>query len=324
MRRATRGLTILLGLVTFGTTRTASADDAQALLRHGVELRREGHDADALDVFSKAYEAEPSAHALAQIALAHQALGHWVEAEAALSSALSQSDDDWIAENREPLTAALAKVQSHLGWLEVVTNVENAELWINGVLAGTLPAASPARVVNGVAVVELRALGYDRVRRTVEIGPEARAHEMIPLVASPPPAVERDVSVERGGTPSVPSDRAIRDGGQAQHAWGWRAIAGGSVLVAGGAVAQFFRERNARIYNDDSRCFFGTESRDDRCGSYRTAVQTTEALALAGYISGGIAIGVGTVLLVTAPERPQAGRVECGPWGIGATCGSTF
>src|SRR4030081_1347046 len=60
----------------------------EALIAQGVALRKEGQDADALAVFERAYALHPSSRAVVQIALAHQALAHWREAERGLIAAL--------------------------------------------------------------------------------------------------------------------------------------------------------------------------------------------------------------------------------------------
>ena len=69
-------------------TAEATGDAAEHLIKQGVELRAKGKDAEALVLFQKAYAATPSPRALAQIALAEQALGRWIEDRIAF---LSQS-----------------------------------------------------------------------------------------------------------------------------------------------------------------------------------------------------------------------------------------
>src|SRR5882757_6909692 len=87
---------LVVALLSMLASGTARADD-EALLRSGVELRRQGRNAEALAVFQEANGERPTPRAQAQIGLAHHALGQWVEAEIALEHALAIDTDAWIA-----------------------------------------------------------------------------------------------------------------------------------------------------------------------------------------------------------------------------------
>jgi len=74
----TRWRSVAVGLATilaWGTAAAQGTDPADAAIRRGVDLRRQGQDDQALQEFKKAYELSPSPRALAQIGLAEQALG---------------------------------------------------------------------------------------------------------------------------------------------------------------------------------------------------------------------------------------------------------
>jgi hypothetical protein len=143
--------------------------DADALIAQGVALRTQQRDAEALALFERAHGMTPSPRALAQIALAEQALNRWVAAERHLREALASATDPWISRNQGPLRSALSVIDSHLGRLEVRTNVPGAELWVAAVREGTLPIAAPLRVPVGALPIEVRAPGYVTQTRTVNI-----------------------------------------------------------------------------------------------------------------------------------------------------------
>src|SRR4051812_16131890 len=86
----------LASLLASGPTVAQVADPAEAAIRRGVDLRRQGQDDQALQEFKKAYELSPSPRAIAQIGLAEQALGRWVDAETHLEAALGSKTDAWI------------------------------------------------------------------------------------------------------------------------------------------------------------------------------------------------------------------------------------
>lgn len=80
------------------------AQSAETLIDEGVQLREQGRDAGALERFQRAYAESRSARALAQVALAEQALGRWVDANAHLTEALAMGGE-WIETHRGPREA---------------------------------------------------------------------------------------------------------------------------------------------------------------------------------------------------------------------------
>ncbi|MBK8695071.1 MAG: hypothetical protein IPN17_23025 [Deltaproteobacteria bacterium] len=72
-------------------------------MRAGVELRRAHRDEEALAHFTRAYGQTRSPVAQAQMGLAEQALGRWVEAEEHVRRSLEAATDPWILRNREAL-----------------------------------------------------------------------------------------------------------------------------------------------------------------------------------------------------------------------------
>ena len=113
------------------------AGDADDLIRQGVERRRQRDDAGALHLFEQAYEAGHSPRALAQVALAEQALGKWVSAWEHLRQALAIQGDPWIAKNRVALTEAAARVGEHVGWIEIFEGPQGVEVRLDGAARGT-------------------------------------------------------------------------------------------------------------------------------------------------------------------------------------------
>ncbi|MFO0560926.1 MAG: PEGA domain-containing protein [Polyangiales bacterium] len=170
------------------TGQLAPPDDvarAEALITEGVSLRTQQRDADALQRFEQAQAIHGTPRGLAQIALAEQALNRWVAAERHLREALAASSDGWITRNGAALRSALSVIESHLGRLEVRTNVAGAELWVAAVREGTLPLAAPIRVVIGQQPIELRAPGYQTATRTVTIAAGQLTTETVTLTPEP-------------------------------------------------------------------------------------------------------------------------------------------
>ena len=159
----------------------------EALTKEGNELRRDGRDAEALAVLERALAIDPSPRTRAQVGLAEQALGLWVEAERDLSVAMAASNDEWLVHHRDALQSALDAIRSRLATLSVETNVEGAQLWINGSRSGVLPLSSPLRVVAGTVTIEVRAQGYETQERSIHVAPQTRARELMTLAEAPRP-----------------------------------------------------------------------------------------------------------------------------------------
>lgn len=76
------------------------AQSPDQLIEAGVAARRGGDDERALVLFTQAWASGHSPRARAQMGLAEQALGKFVDAEAHLSEALAAPGDAWITARR--------------------------------------------------------------------------------------------------------------------------------------------------------------------------------------------------------------------------------
>ena len=98
---ALRGLLAAAALVSLAPpARADEPPDSEALIAHGLELRRQHEDASALADFRRAYALQPTPRCRAQIGLAEQSLGQWLPAETDLRAALSAADDPWSLKTR--------------------------------------------------------------------------------------------------------------------------------------------------------------------------------------------------------------------------------
>jgi hypothetical protein len=201
------------------------------LVRKGVALREQGKDAEALEVFRTAYERWKTPRARAQLGLAAQALGRWVEAEGELEGALGAADDGWIAGNRAALEGALEVIRRRLGSLEILCETPGGEVWIDGRLIGRLPLARPIRLPAGSVSVRVQAAGHTSVNRSVEVVAGRLGREtfqMMPLEAvpnTPPPGLSARVTDPPPGPP--PAQRRVLP-----RAVFWATVA--AAVVAGG------------------------------------------------------------------------------------------
>jgi hypothetical protein len=198
MRRVLSGLLVLLSIASLARF-AAAADDASAadLLRAGVKLRHEGLDEAALALFERAAAIAPTPVARAQIALAEQALGRWLDAEAHLRVALDAEEDPWIVANRAALDLARDAIAGHLGWLTVDVGAPSADIHFGG---HSIAPFVEARVASGSGELEVRAAGYAPVERPIDVPPGEHTRLTIALEALRPDLLpEPHVPAAAGG-----------------------------------------------------------------------------------------------------------------------------
>ncbi len=304
------------------TPAQASTEDPEALVQRGVDLREAGRDEEALVLFEQAWARSQSPRARAQVALAEQALGRWVLAEAHLTEALGAGRDPWIRRNRAALEGALRVIQQRIGSLEVRGGVPGAQVEVNGRAVGSLPLTEVVRVVAGSATLRVSAEGYYPVTREITVAAGATVRESVEMRREPP---RPTVAV---APPVVTVTRTVRVSPRAPRALGVVAVTLGGLTLVGASVASALSLRASSQWNDDARCLVPGETRYAACGSFYDEALTTRTLGLAGFVSGGLLTALGVVLLVTSRggSSPPSTAFRCagGPGAFGLACGVSF
>jgi hypothetical protein len=168
-------------IVLFAATSVAAADEANpdGLIQQGLDRRRDGKPAEALELFQRAHAIAPSPRTFGQMGLVETSLERWVDADMHLSVALTNPDDPWIRKNRAFLEQALATSKQHIGDL-VIKGPPGAEVFVDGKSVGTLPAVPPLHLAEGTVSVSATAAGFQPFDQTVAI----RASERTPLTVT--------------------------------------------------------------------------------------------------------------------------------------------
>jgi hypothetical protein len=296
--------------------------DLDAWINEGIRLRAERRDEEALARFQRAWDLSHSPEALAQMALAEQALGRWVEAERDLLAALGVQDHPWITRNRPHLDASVAEIRRHLGSIEVRCATPGARVRIDAREEVPLPLAGPLRVEVGTVRVEVMAEGYVTARRELEVRPGDDLLETFRLVP-----------VETRAETPVISPRVTRPDAAPSplRMWGTGLLIAGGVTLAGGITALVWREVSAAAFNGPNtpRCYLDDAMPDvvyggSRCVTLRSQVVTAESLAITGFVATGAFAVSGLVLWLIAPRTPRRALVTCAPGALSLTCGAVF
>ncbi len=320
----------------------ASTESARSFIERGVQLRKAGADREALAAFERARALEDSAEVLAQIALAEQALGRWVEAEEHLARALNlPGEDAWISKHRPSLETALREVQARLGMLEVSCNVAGAELRLDGRALGHTPLAQPVRLMAGESVIQISAPGYFEVTRLVQVDAGNLSRVEVVLIPRPSPSGDRQgtVRAEPPGT-ELPARELLQEARRGARTpvadSGPTRNSASSVLmytslglavagVALGTTGYVMRETNVRLYNDDSRCSttLGVR-RSQECPSEAAAWHRGEVLAIAGFSAAAAFGSAALVLWLEQPRAPKQSSFGCMPGAASVFCQGRF
>jgi hypothetical protein len=347
---AVAALSALLALVLVLASGAARAEPPvadEALIREGVELRRAGKDEEALARFQAAYRLRATPHAQAQMGLAEQALGRWVEAARDLEAALQAVGDPWVAKSTATLQPALAAVETHLGRLQVLGSPPGAKVKVDEQDVGELPMPAGVRVPAGEVVITVSAAGHIPINRKVTIQPGASTRETIVLHATdaaptvpapvPAPAVEGAApavapapAVAASSAPGPAAAPAPVPGGVRVAAW----VAGGAAVVAlavgVGENLSYLGKRSD--FDDGARaggpCGSALPGRGAAgCSSLYDGVQGAKTGAVVGYAATGV-LGAASAALFYFSSHQSAERVEpriaCAPRGLGAGCAVTF
>jgi tetratricopeptide (TPR) repeat protein len=288
---------ILVGLSTVvGFVARAGAQSPDELLAAGLELREQGRDEEALDLFQRAYDVDPTPRARAQVALAEQALGRWLDAEQHLSEALGHERDPWIRGRRRVLEAALAEIRSHIGELDVDVDVTGAELRVGGRAVGELPLDAPLRLPMGTVEIEVVASGYREAHRTVEIRAGELSRESIALV----PAPEELGPSPPGGADTTPATVLI--------------VLGGVALVTTIVGALWWIDRQREVD------FCASAS----CTNREELDSTRDAAAATTLISAALSAALGVTGWLLWPGADDQPTIACGLGPAAMTCRLPF
>ena len=275
------GFACLPGTTLARTTDPSAEGDAQAqveqLITKGIDARKAGNDARALELFQQAETLDPdSARVRVHLAATYQALGDWESADRYLTLAMNDAADPYVQANQTILTNARRTIDAHIGTLEISGGPPGTEVWLNGRSIGTLPIQQKLRLQSGSYTLEARLNGYYPLSRSVTLSGGALARESVQLgreiqSPAPSPPIARDVA--------APSDTRWLTWTFA----GLTAVAGGTTVVAWTA-----RERHVKNWNDNDRCLKPGMTRDQLCRSEHDAGDRAETWMWIGGVATGV------------------------------------
>jgi hypothetical protein len=334
---------VLFGLTLFGLARPLQAAEesaeTEALLRKGIQLRREGADEAALAVFLEAQAQSPdSVRVLLHVATAAQAASKWLMADEYLRKAAEHSDDPYYQRYRTEIEEVRAATAQRVGQFRAVGEPEGAQVILNGQVVGTLPMETPKTLEAGTYVLEVTKPGYYRLRRPISVPGSVLTRETVALNERAPGAPD-DVGASGGGV-GVDTRSGKPPTWWSQPWVSWTLL---GVGVAGGAtsgIGFYLREQAADKYNDESLCLDPNRPnlpRSQVCSGTRDDIDVAEQVAVIGGVVGVAFTGAALThwLATSGDDEPgvdssardgseSARSLSCSPGVLSLVCSGSF
>lgn len=308
---------LLLSLSMLTAPEPQRGEEVEELISKGVQLRESQRDSEALHVFRKAYELSQGARALAQLALAEQALGRWVDAETHLKAALDSQQDAWISANRALLEGALRSIQGRLASVEILTNINGADVRFNGRSMGTTPMTQAARVAAGTIAIDVTAEGYWPVNRSVVASAGATIRETIDLaprsgLEKQPPTVELGV---------VPKPSVHATGAPTRGISPWVYVSGAGALVGVGVGIVGILIANGDVNDYNARCAGANPPAECGGTAAADAGRGGRAVTAVGFVAAGLLATTAVVLFFALDDQPAPEAAVQTAQGLGSWVG---
>jgi hypothetical protein len=281
-----------------GTSSQSSSqvDEARAHFQRGADLFKEGNPDASLAEFLRAYQLVPNYRLLYNIGQVHVERHDYVSALRAFQDYLRQGATDVPAERREQVERDIASLRTRISELRVTSNVEGAELAIDGVPAGSLPLTAPLPVSAGTRRLTLTKKGYNSVERTITVTGGDKPELSIPLerLASPRDAQVKAAPPQAGGGSSLSTGT-------------WASLAATGAFASGAVVFGLLaRGKNQDLDASLARFPADRSSVEDTRSRLKLYAGLTDGCMVAAGVSAGLSI----YFLLSGSQRTEAPKAS--------------
>ncbi len=302
------GILVVLGFTSPAWSQASWKDkaEAQKLVNEGMKHDKAEAWQEAREAFEAALALNDTPRARYQLAKALVSLGLFIEAREHAQSVADNNRAGWW--DRKNSRELLKKIEERVAHMTVNVSpgfagtVRLGDKQLSSSDHGTRMEMNP-----GSVLVRAEAEGFLPFEKTVVLGDGADEKVAIELEPVPATKPEKEDAVE------------VSTDGTSQKTWGYVSLAVGGVgLIAGTAFGMM-----ARSTRDDLRaaCVDDVCTENQRDSYDRGKMQAN--ISTAGFIVGGVGLGLGAVLLMTGPKDAETeastARVQpyLGPTGAG-------
>jgi len=265
-------------------TAQATARRAKQHFERGVQRYEEGDFKAALLEFELAYEALPHAAVLYNIGVTQVEVQDFAGAYVSLQRYLVESNQASISEERRSRVEHQMEVlETKVGHVDIRTEPHGSEVWINGVLVGTTPAA--VALNTGFAAIEVSHDGHETRRERVMV----LAGKTFELIGSLAPTTTVTTTT---AAPTKDSDRSAALQRRLRATWVFTGVS--AAAIVGGTAAGLIALTADSSLNDELN-----ELVDDPVEAEQRQQDLRDRID-ASALAADILIGVAVVTGVTA------------------------
>lgn len=273
---------------------------AQALYDEARKLVDAGRYDEACPKFKESYALDPGGGTLLNLADCYEKQGKLALAWSVFKEALVMAERDGRTPRIEFAKQHIASIESRLSYLTVNVSPEAREVSVSVSVDGAPLGQSAWGVAlpidPGAHVVRAEASGKQPFERTIEFSAKTSSRETVEVPAL---ADADDASAGTASTSGSTDVAANTSSGGGQRTLGW--VVGG-VGVASLAVGGFFGLRAISLWGDRNDACVGGCTREAK--NFGDDAKSAATISTIGVAAGVVAVGVGTVLILTAgPSR---------------------
>ena len=280
---------------------SGSVDVSRDHFNRGVEYVQDGDLKGALIEFKRAYAAAANYRVLYNLGQVENELRNYTEAQAYFQRYLSDGADDVPVARRREVEALIMKLAGRIATVTIQTNVNGADVFVDGVSVGKAPLAGPIRVSSGSRTLYAEARGRPRVTQVVEAAGGERLTVQLRFAAEQLEA--QPIALGLSGEPSAKPSSGV-------HPAVWLGIGSGA-LAAGAGVMAYLAGRDASKYDDAVHRKTTASELDSLDSRARSKALVTDILL-------GAAVVGATITLIVAtqsgkPDNERRAQLMLGP-----------
>jgi hypothetical protein len=260
---------------------------ASTSFKQGVELYREASFEAALAEFRKAYQLSPSYKVLYNIAQTYYELHDYVNAQINLRQYLSEGGSEIPADRRVEVQELFDKLGERIAYLEIDTNVADADIRVDDVSVGISPLPAPVPVNIGRRRLSAAKPGYAPTVHVVTVASRERLKVTLDVAEQP---LSGSADSPATSTAVARNDLAGR---RADGSRTWlltSVVATGALAVATVTFAWLALDAKKSFDRDLDTFQVSPSALDDSRSRMKTYAYVTDALGAATIISGGVAL----------------------------------
>jgi tetratricopeptide (TPR) repeat protein len=272
----------------------STVEKASASFRQGVQLYREGSFEAALAEFKKAYQLRPSYRVLYNIAQTYYELHDYVSASKNIKQYMLDGGNDIDPARRSEVEELNQKLDERIAYLEIITNLDGADIRVDDIPSGVSPLPSPLMVNAGPRRISAVKAGYTTAARSITVAGKDRVKVTLdipePTVVHP---MERSSATKPSPFTTQSSPTVIKNEAPAHEsrtAWVVSLTVAASCAVATG-VFGWLALNAKKDFDNQLNAFPSTKSQiDDSRSKMQAYAYVTDGFAAATLVSGGVAL----------------------------------